>query len=162
MSLDSPERRLADLGLHLPPEAVVPPELATPFAWVRVVGTRVFVSGHGALDSQGRPRGPFGPVPTTVSVADAQASAAAATLAAIGSLKRTVGDLDRLTWLQVQCFVNAEPGFAATTVVANAASAMILDVFGTGRGSHARFAPGVPALPLNLPVVVGGELVLDA
>ena len=40
----------------------------------------------------------------------------------------------------------------------NSFSQVILDVFGTTAGEHARTAIGVAALPLNLPVIVAAEL----
>jgi hypothetical protein len=49
------ERRLGDLGLTLPASAILPIGVETPFAWVRVRGSRAFVSGHGALDANGSP-----------------------------------------------------------------------------------------------------------
>jgi hypothetical protein len=42
--------------------------------------------------------------------------------------------------------------------VLNAFSEVVLDVFGSTIGDHARTAIGVAALPLNLPVVVAAEL----
>jgi hypothetical protein len=57
-----------------------------PFAWVRVVGDRAFISGHGVLDASGTPAGPFGKVPSEISLNDAQHSARLATLAVLSSL----------------------------------------------------------------------------
>ena len=37
-------------------------------------------------------------------------------------------------------------------------SELILDLYGTDAGAHARSAIGVAALPLNLPVVIAAEL----
>jgi hypothetical protein len=44
----------------------------------------------------------------------------------------------------------------------NAASELLLDLFGDEAGSHARTAPGVTALPFNLPVIVAAELEVAA
>ena len=66
-------QRVVELNLILPPPPVLPAGVSVPFDWVRVRGTRVLVSGHGALDSQGAPAGPFGSVPTEVSLAQARA-----------------------------------------------------------------------------------------
>jgi hypothetical protein len=57
------ERRLADLGLQLPLAAAAPPGFTFSFAWVRIAGSRAFVSGHGALAPDGTLSGPFGKVP---------------------------------------------------------------------------------------------------
>ncbi len=105
------EERLSAMGLRLPPAPKVPSGVAIPFEWVRVRGQRVFVSGHGALSPDGTPMGPFGSVPSQVSLEDAQTSARLATLSMLGGLKRALGDLDRVVaWLTVSGFVNADPG----------------------------------------------------
>lgn len=157
------KQRLTALELELPPEPQLPPGMVVPFQWVRVRGQRAFVSGHGALTSDGIPAGPFGRVPGEVSLEDGQASARGATLSMLASLERTLGDLDRVTaWLSVSGFVNADPGYPQTTLVMNAVSALLLDLFGADVGSHARTAPGVTALPFNLPVVVAAEVEVAA
>ena len=56
------ERRLAELGLELPPPMVLPPGVTLPFPWVRVWRDRAFVSGHGPLNADGSVAGPFGKV----------------------------------------------------------------------------------------------------
>lgn len=154
------EERLAELGLVLPPEPQVPPTVRIPFEWARVVGDRVVLSGHGALDAAGVPAGPFGRVPGEVSLDQAQASARSAGLAMLSSLQRAVGDLDRVQdWLVVNGFVNADPGYPQTTAVLNPVSDLLLEVFGN-RGRHARTAIGVSALPMDLPVIVTAEVIL--
>lgn len=153
------ERRLEALGLSLPPAAVFPPGVEIPFAWVRLHGDRAFVSGHGALDANGAPAGPFGRVPDEVSLEEAQRSGRLALLAILASLKTALGDLDRVTaWLTVSGHINAEPGYAQTTAVINPASELIVSLYGAAAGTHARTAIGAPALPLNLPVVISAEL----
>ena len=70
-----PTDRLHDLGLEPPATRRLPPGHTTAFAWVRVVGTRVLVSGHGPQQPDGTPAGPFGRVPDAVSLDQAQRSA---------------------------------------------------------------------------------------
>jgi enamine deaminase RidA (YjgF/YER057c/UK114 family) len=157
----SAEARIAERGHLLPSEPKLPPGVSIPFQWVRVVGDRCMVSGHGALDAEGVPTGPFGRVPSEVSLESAQASAHAAALASLAALRRAIGSLDRIgAWLVVNGYVNADDGYAQTTAVLNPVSELILDVFGPDIGSHARTAIGVRALPMNLPVVFSAELVL--
>jgi enamine deaminase RidA (YjgF/YER057c/UK114 family) len=152
------EQRLSELGLDLPSPMVLPPGVEIPFAWVRVRGDRAYISGHGALQPNGSPAGPFGKVPVTVSLEEAQHSAALATLAMLASLKRVLGDLDRITaWLLVNGYVNAQSGFAQTTAVLNPCSSLLLELYGE-EGVHARTAIGVAALPLDLPVVISAEV----
>lgn len=157
------EERLAALGLQLPPAPKVPPGVAIPFQWVRVRGRRAFVSGHGALSEDGAPIGPFGSVPGQVSLEEAQASARLATLSMLGGLKRALGDLDRVAaWLIVNGFVNADPGYPMTTLVMNAASELLVDLYGPEVGGHARTGPGVAALPFDLPVIISAEVEVAA
>jgi YjgF/chorismate_mutase-like, putative endoribonuclease len=159
MAVTRVEQRLADLGLVLPPEPKVPPNVKIPFQWVRVRGVRAFVSGHGALSSDGAPQGPFGPVASQVSLEQAQDSARSAVLSILASLQRTLGDLDTIgAWLTLSAFVNADPGYEWTTMVLNPASELLLDLFGPDAGAHARTAPGVTALPFNLPVICAAEV----
>jgi hypothetical protein len=65
------ERRLDELGLTLPEPAVLPAGVDIPFAWVCVRGNRAFVSDHGALAADGSPAGPFGKVPSEVTLQEA-------------------------------------------------------------------------------------------
>ncbi len=126
-------------------------------------GNRAFASGHGALAADGTPPGPFGRVPSQVTLEAAQQSARAATLAMLASLKRAVGDLDNIAaWLMVYGNVNADPGYAETTLVANPASELLVDLYGPDAGAHARTAIGMTALPLDLPVILAAEVELAA
>jgi enamine deaminase RidA (YjgF/YER057c/UK114 family) len=153
------EQRLDELGLVLPEAAKLPPGIRVSFSWVRVRGNRAFVSGHGALTPDGSPAGPFGKVPSEVSLEEAQASARDTGLSVLGSLKRALGDLDRVTaWLMVHGMVNAEPGYGQTTNVINGFSDLIVDLYGEEAGQHARTAIGVATLPLNLSVVIAAEV----
>jgi enamine deaminase RidA (YjgF/YER057c/UK114 family) len=153
------ERRLAELGLRLPAPAKLPAGVRTTFSWVRVLGDRVLVSGHGPLTTDGSPAAPFGRVPDEVDPDQATESARLAALSVMASVRSAIGDLDRVTaWVMVSGFVQAQPGYAATTAVINGFSQVVIDVFGDQVGDHARTAIGVAALPLNLPVVVAAEL----
>lgn len=153
------ESRLETAGLILPAPIALPPGAEIPFDWARVRGNRAFVSGHGSLQADGSPAGPFGKVPTEVTLQEAQDSARLAALAMLASLKTALGDLDRVTaWLTISGHVNAEPGYAQTTAVVNPVSELIVDLYGAEAGAHARTAIGVTALPLNLPVVISAEV----
>ncbi len=126
----------------------MPAGVATTFSWVRVVGERVLVSGHGPQAADGSPAGPFVPVPAEVTLEQATDSARLAALSVLASVRAAIGDLDRITaWVTVTGFVQAEPGYAKTTAVLNGFSQLILDVFGQEVGQHARTAIGVAALP---------------
>ena len=153
------EAKLNDLGLVLPAPLAVPPEIAISFAWTRRRGDRVYVAGHAAQHADGSPAVPFGKVPTEVSLEAAQQAARGTALAILASLKRELGDLDRVTaWLMVHGMVNAEPGYTETTNAINGFSDLILDLYGPEVGAHARTAVGVAALPLNNAIVIAAKV----
>lgn len=77
--------RLQDLGLVLPKPPTMPADVITAFSWVRLVGDRVLVSGHGPQHQDGTPAGPFGRVPTDVSLEEAVTSARSAALSVLAS-----------------------------------------------------------------------------
>ena len=156
------EQRLEQLGFVLPQPVKTPPGIEIPFAWVRVHGDRVYVSGHGPLNPDGTPAGPFGRLGAEVSAEQGYAAARLATLSILSSLKRTLGDLDRIAaWLVVSGMVNVAPGFTQTTNVINGCSDLLLKVFGSEVGTHARTAIGMAQLPLNLPVVIAAEVAVQ-
>ena len=60
--------------------------------------------------------GPYGKVPSEVTLQEAQCSAWLAALGDLGSLKAALGDFDRISaWLMVTGYVNAEPGYPQAT-----------------------------------------------
>ncbi len=153
------KKRLEELGLVLPQPAKVPPGVKIQFAWVRLYGDRAYVSGHGPLNPDGAPAEPFGQVGAEVSAEQAHAAARLTALAMLSSLHQALGDLDRISaWLMVWGMVSVAPGFAATTNVINGCSEVLLEVFGSDVGTHARTAIGVTHLPLNLPVIISAEV----
>jgi enamine deaminase RidA (YjgF/YER057c/UK114 family) len=82
-------------------------------------------------------------------------------LAVLGSLKRELGDLDRIAaWLRIFGMVNSAPGFNQQPAVINGFTDLIIEVFGREKGSHTRSAVGMAELPFNMPVEVEGEVEL--
>jgi enamine deaminase RidA (YjgF/YER057c/UK114 family) len=155
------EAKLADLGLTIPAPFQVPAHLEFPFTWVRVRGNRAFISGHIALNSDGSIAGPMGKVGAEVSPEEGYASARLVALAHLGSLKRALGDLDRVSaWLRVFAMVNVAPGFNETPRVTNGYSDLILELYGPEIGMHARSSIGM-MLPLNAPVNCEAEVEID-
>jgi enamine deaminase RidA (YjgF/YER057c/UK114 family) len=66
------------------------------------------------------------------------------------------GDIDRLRrCLRLGGFVNSTPDFDQQTLVMNAASDLLISIFGD-RGRHARFVVGCSNLPFNLAVEIEG------
>src|SRR5258706_3148758 len=90
------EQRLSELGLVLPAPFKPPQGIVLPFQFVRVVGNRAFVSGHAPQAPDGSLAMPLGKVGREVSLEQGYTAARLTALAVLGSLKRTLGDLDRI------------------------------------------------------------------
>jgi enamine deaminase RidA (YjgF/YER057c/UK114 family) len=156
------EERLGELGMVLPAPITLPPGVELPFPWVRLTPGRAYVSGHGPLRPDGSLAGPFGKVGAEVTESQARESAGLVALAVLASLRTALGDLDRITaWARVFGMVNTAPGFTATPAVINGFSDVVLAVWGTDRGQHARSAVGVAELPFRIPVEVEAEVLID-
>lgn len=151
--------RLRQLGFVLPDALRTPTGAAYPFAWARVRGDRLYLSGHLPLQPDGSLADPLGKVGAEVTLEQGVAAARLAALAAIGSLRRELGDLDRVVaWLRVFAMVNTAPGFTQMATVVNGFSETILEVFGPETGLHSRSAVGVAELPYGVPVEIEAEL----
>ena len=159
----TPEERLTTLGYTLPAPLKLPPAMTLPFPWVRVVGTRAIISGHGPTDADGNLAEPLGKVGADVSEEQAYVAARLTGLAILGSLKRELGSLDRIAyWSRVFGMVNSAPGFNRQPAVINGFTDLIVSVFGAEQGAHARSAVGLAELPFRIPVEIEGEVELKA
>ena len=142
------DSRLADLGLTLP-AAIVPPGNFQP---VKVYGGLAYIAGHGPFD---------GPTPLVeglvgrdLTLEQAYAAARLTALAILASLKRELGDLDRVTqWIRAVGYVHCAPEFGQNAAVVNGFSDLIVELWGEA-GRHARSAPGQGPSPLNVPVII--------
>ncbi len=153
--------RLAALNIVLPQPMQLPPGLKLPFPWVKVVGNRALISGHGPTHADGSIALPVGKVGRDVSEQQAYQAARLTGLSILGSLQRELGDLDRIaTWVRIFGMVNSAPGFNRQPAVINGFTELIIDVFGPDIGSHTRSAVGLAELPLDTPVEIEGEVLL--
>jgi enamine deaminase RidA (YjgF/YER057c/UK114 family) len=148
------ERRLAELGVELPPVAA---PLASYVPAVRT-GDLVFVAGQ-------VPISPLGAVTLTgklgddVSLEQGVAAARQCALQALAAVRAEIGTLDRIRRIvKVSVFVASSRGFSDQPKVANGASDLFQEVFGE-QGRHARVAVGVAELPLGAAVEV--ELIAE-
>ena len=142
------ESRLDDLGLTLP-AALVPPGN---FQLVKVFGGLAYISGHGPFD------GPTplvqGVVGRDLTLEQGYEAARLTCLSILASLKRELGDLDRVTqWIRAVGYVQCAPGFEKNASVVNGFSDLIVELWGDA-GRHARSAPGQGPSPLNIPIIV--------
>ncbi len=143
-----PEAVLARLGLALPtPAAPVAAYIPS-----RLAGNLLFISGQ--IPIRDGKLMATGPVPSAVSLEVARACAAQCTLNGLAATKAALGSLTRVHQIvRVGCFVACDNGFGDQPKIANAASELLMEVFGDA-GRHARAAVGTNALPLNVPVEI--------
>jgi len=141
-----PSRRLADLGLSLPP---VPAPVA---AYVPAVRFEDVVYTAGQLPLVDGTLRAVGKVGADVSVDEAVDCARIAALNALAAVVDLTGDLDGIRRIiKVVVYVASASGFTDQPLVANGASRLLADIFGDA-GRHARSAVGVAVLPLDAPV----------
>jgi enamine deaminase RidA (YjgF/YER057c/UK114 family) len=156
------ESKLEELGLTLPEELKAPEGVRIRFAFPRVQGRRVFVAGHGPQAPDGTLAHSRGKVDAQVSLDEAHDAARLTGLSILGTLKRELGDLDRVSaWLRVFGMVNSAPGFTDQPSVINGFSDLILELYGPEVGRHARSAVGMAELPFGIPVEIEAELQID-
>ena len=156
------EAKLETMGLQIPAPMKTPPGMRLPFAMVRMRGKRAFISGLGPINADGALAEPRGKVGSEVTVKQGYAAARLVALNMLGVLKRELGDLDRVSaWLRVFGMVNSAPGFNQQPSVINGFSDLILELWGSEAGAHARSAVGMAGLPVDIPVEIEAEIEID-
>ena len=149
----SAERRLKDLGINLPH----PP---TPLgAYVEAVraGNLLFLSG--TLPVEGGAAKFLGRIGGELSIEDGRRATRLAALNALALAKNQLGSLDKVTRVvRLGVSLATTPDFREHPRVADAASELLVSVFGTDKTST-RLVSGVASLPLGVCVVV--ELILE-
>jgi enamine deaminase RidA (YjgF/YER057c/UK114 family) len=129
------EKRIAEQGLSLPE-----PASNTRFAVAAVCGDVAHVAGVGS-----KKKGRLG---KDVTVTQGAEAAQQVGLQLLANLKKEIGSLDRVSRvLKATCFVNSDPAFTEQPAVANGFTELMLSVFGSVVGLHARTAIGVASLP---------------
>jgi len=142
------ESKLEQLGLALPAPLVPPGN----FRLVRLHGGLAYVAGHGPFDGAA----PLvqGVVGGDLALEAGYEAARLTALSMLASLKRELGDLDRVTeWLRVVGYVHCASGFGRNADVVNGFSDLIVALWGDA-GRHARSAPGQGPSPLGVPIIV--------
>jgi hypothetical protein len=156
------EARLQQLGLALPSPVTPPPGVRLPFAFVRVRGNRALVSGHGPQNPDGSLALPLGKLGRELGVDEGYRAARLTALSILGSLKRELGDLDRVrAWVRVFGMVASAPGFTQQPAVINGCSDLLLELYGPDAGKHSRSAVGMAELPFNMPVEIEAEVEIE-
>lgn len=158
----TPEEKLAEMGLQLPPPIALPADLRLPFAFVNIRDKHVCISGHITQNTEGAIAGPYGKVGEDLTTDEASLAARDIGLAILANLKAEIGELSRVAgWLRVFGMVNSAPGYDEHHLVLNGISDLIVNVFGPDVGRHARSAIGVAGLPMNFAMEIEGELLLS-
>jgi len=144
------EARIAQMGLTLP-------EPSSPkgsyISCTPLGDTVIMTAGHLPFDpSTGELM--TGKVGDDCTVEDGAKAASHVALGLLSTLKKELGDLDRIKRVvKLVGFVNCVDGFAQQPQVINGASDLIGEIL-QERGVHARSAVGTNALPLNVPVEI--------
>lgn len=146
----TPEEKLVQMGWSLPP---APPPVGSYLPALRV-GDLVFTSGQlpmraGKLVATGKVGGA-----DAASLSGAAEGARIAVLNALAQVAAVAGGLGNVVRIvRLGVFVNSAPGFTEQPKVANAASDLLVGVFGDA-GRHVRAAVGVNELPLDAAVEI--------
>jgi enamine deaminase RidA (YjgF/YER057c/UK114 family) len=141
MAVPTPENRARALGLDIP-EGVTP---AAHYALASLHGGLLYLSGQ--LPRVGGKVAVTGRVGEDVPLGEAQRAARLCTLRALGAMRQVLGSLDRVERvLKLQVFVRCSEEFQRHSEVADAASELLVQVFGAV-GLAARTAVGVYQLP---------------
>jgi enamine deaminase RidA (YjgF/YER057c/UK114 family) len=144
----TPEERLAELGIELPPVA------APVAAYVPALRSGPYVYTSGQLPLVGGELEATGKVGAEVGAEQAKQLAATCALNALAAIREEVGSLTAVrSVVKVVGFVASAPDFTGQPEVINGASELLGSVFGVA-GRHARSAVGVAVLPRNAPVEV--------
>lgn len=156
------EAKLDEMELVLPQEVKVPEGVKLPFSFVRIHNGHAYLSGHGPQNSDGSLAEPLGKVGADLTIEQGYEAAKLVALSMLGSLKRELGDLDRINaWLRVFGMVNCAPDFGRQPAVINGFSDLILELYGEERGNHSRSAVGMSSLPFGMPVEIEAIVALD-
>ncbi len=140
----TPEQQLALLDLVLPPALPAFGEYVSAV----VSGDLLHVGGHFGTKDDGSAW--TGKVGRLVGVDEAREAARSAAVKLLSTVRAALGSLDEVEQVvRVYGVVNADPDFAEHTRVIDAASALLVSVFGEV-GRHVRLAVGVSSLPADL------------
>jgi enamine deaminase RidA (YjgF/YER057c/UK114 family) len=142
------EDRLKELSIKIP----TPPKPAGSYIPVVTTNNLAFVSGQipmkeGKVVFEGK-------VPKEQSLDSAREAAKICIINGLAQLKVNLGSLDKITkFVRISGFVNSSPNFTEQPKVINAASDLLVEIFGD-IAKHSRIAVGVTSLPLNSTVEI--------
>ena len=128
---------------------------------MRLIGNRAVIAGQGPQSREGSLAQPLGKVGRELTLEQGYIAAKLTALSMLGYLKRTLGDLDRISqWVRIFGMVNSASGFVEQPAV-NGFSDLILDLWGPEAGAYPRSAVGMAELPFGMPVEIEGEVLIS-
>lgn len=145
------ENKLAELGLELP----TLPGSKGIYHSCLTVDKLVYVSGHVSV----RTDGSFisGKLGQDLDETEGQIAARQCGLAMLVSLKKHLGDLDKVKRVvKLLGMVNSTPDYTQHPVVINGCSTLFVDLWGDELGKGVRSAVGMGSLPGNVAVEIEG------
>jgi len=145
----SPEQRLSQLNLKLPP----PPPLGGIYKPCLITGNYLYVSGHGPmLEDKTFITGKVG---LNIDQEKGKLAALQTGLTIFSTVKAQLGSLDTIKRvIKVLGMVNCVPEFEKHPYVINGCSELFAKVWGEENGIGARSAVGMGSLPNNIAVEI--------
>jgi enamine deaminase RidA (YjgF/YER057c/UK114 family) len=145
----SAEKRLAQLGLTLPPA----PPPAGVYKPCLVDGKFIYVSGHGPVNSDKSLI--TGKVGKELDEDQGKAAAKQVGLTILSTLRAHLGSLDKVKRvIKTLGMVNCVPDFEKHPYVINGCSELFAEIWGTDDGVGVRSAVGMGSLPNNISVEI--------
>ena len=146
------EKRLEELGITLTTPAGPPGEYGKRYGLMKpyfLSGKVLFLCGHTAGLADGKPRYP-GRLGHDLSIDEGYQAARQTAINCISTIKRAIGDLDRVTAIVSSLnFVACTPEFLEHHKVTNGLTDLLADVFGPDIGVGPRASIGTPSLSDN-------------
>ena len=145
----SVEEKIKQLNIEIPKS----PKPVGAYVAFRIVNKLVYISGQVSFDQNGNLI--KGKVGSELSLEQGQEAAKACAINIISQLKSACeGDLEKVkSCIKINGYVNSTDNFLDQPKVINAASELIVNVFGE-KGKHARAAVSVNSLPLGAAVEI--------
>lgn len=148
--MQTTSEKLDEMGITLPD---IPAPPAGSYVPIVRAGNTLYVSGQipiaeGSIKYTGKV--------SDNNIAQAQASARLCAINILAQIKSNLMDLERIEKIvSLTGVVNCASDFTRHPEVINTASDMLVEVFGTERGSHSRMAIGASSLPFDAMTEIG-------
>lgn len=149
MELTTPEQRLEQTGLSLPP-APKPLGVYKPFL---IDGNHLYVSGHGPLQNDGKLI--TGRIGESIDIEKGHLAARQVGLTILATIKANLGSLNKVRRvIKVLGMVNCTADFGKHPYIINGCSLLFKEIWGEENGIGVRSAVGMGSLPDNIPVEI--------